>query len=310
MTERPRRSRSRSTSAVRATRRPSPRSPRRARNSPARSTERRRPMTAPSSRYAWTFGDTATGSGATTSHTYADPGTYPITLTVTDNLGATDDVSASVTVPEQSGSGRLPCIGGRQRSGANASVVVPAAVQPGDQLLFFVTANVDTTATTPAGWTLLGSQQDGGPDMRSWVFTRTAVAGTAGSTVTSTLGNWRRRSRVGCSSPTRKRQCPRSSHRRCQPRSSTGLASPPVARCGQRLVRRQPLERQDGGRHRLDVARLGHVSAPPMWAVARVGSPRPWATRVASAGTWPGATATTAAAGTKGIAWSVVVPPA
>lgn len=44
--------------------------------------------------YDWTFGDGSTGSGATTSHRYAEAGTYPVTLTVTDNDGA----SASSTV--------------------------------------------------------------------------------------------------------------------------------------------------------------------------------------------------------------------
>lgn len=37
--------------------------------------------------YSWTFGDGAVGSGPTASHSYGTPGTYPITLTVTDNQG-------------------------------------------------------------------------------------------------------------------------------------------------------------------------------------------------------------------------------
>ncbi|MGY1750350.1 PKD domain-containing protein, partial [Modestobacter sp. SYSU DS0511] len=35
--------------------------------------------------WAWEFGDGATGSGATASHTYAAAGSYPVTLTVTDD---------------------------------------------------------------------------------------------------------------------------------------------------------------------------------------------------------------------------------
>ncbi|WP_180359817.1 PKD domain-containing protein, partial [Miniimonas arenae] len=48
--------------------------------------------------YAWAFGDGATATGATTSHTYAAAGTYPMVLTVTDSRGATNQVSVPVTV--------------------------------------------------------------------------------------------------------------------------------------------------------------------------------------------------------------------
>lgn len=49
--------------------------------------------------YAWDWGDnTAAGSGKTASHDYAAAGTYTITLTVTDDGGATDTVKHDVTV--------------------------------------------------------------------------------------------------------------------------------------------------------------------------------------------------------------------
>ena len=48
--------------------------------------------------WAWDFGDGNTGSGATTSHTYATPGEYVVTLTVTDNHGRTGQASATITV--------------------------------------------------------------------------------------------------------------------------------------------------------------------------------------------------------------------
>jgi PKD repeat protein len=51
-------------------------------------------------RYRWNFGDNSatTGSVATTSHEFQAAGTYTVTLTVTDNLGAVGSTTRSVTV--------------------------------------------------------------------------------------------------------------------------------------------------------------------------------------------------------------------
>ncbi len=48
-------------------------------------------------RYAWNFGDGTMGDGTPVGHTYAAPGTYAVTLSVTDNLGATGTRTQTVT---------------------------------------------------------------------------------------------------------------------------------------------------------------------------------------------------------------------
>src|SRR2546422_135578 len=50
------------------------------------------------SAYSWTFGDGGTSTAQNPSHTYATGGTYTAALTVTDNLGATNSTSKSITV--------------------------------------------------------------------------------------------------------------------------------------------------------------------------------------------------------------------
>jgi hypothetical protein len=48
--------------------------------------------------WAWSFGDGATSSGRSPSHTYGEAGTYSVKLTVTSSGGVTDSVTRSVTV--------------------------------------------------------------------------------------------------------------------------------------------------------------------------------------------------------------------
>ncbi|HEX6973973.1 MAG TPA: PKD domain-containing protein, partial [Vicinamibacterales bacterium] len=48
--------------------------------------------------YAWTFGDGGTATGASATHTYQEPGTFSVELTVRDSEGATSSASTTVTV--------------------------------------------------------------------------------------------------------------------------------------------------------------------------------------------------------------------
>ncbi|MET4780339.1 PKD domain-containing protein [Glaciihabitans sp. UYNi722] len=59
------------------------------------------------SSYAWNFGDSQVGTGATVSHTYTAAGSYSVSLTVTDNMGATAVISRPVTVNAAPAAGTL-----------------------------------------------------------------------------------------------------------------------------------------------------------------------------------------------------------
>jgi PKD repeat protein len=48
--------------------------------------------------YEWDFGDGSTGIGMTTTHTYFQPGTYTVILTVKDSAGNTSKDTLTVTV--------------------------------------------------------------------------------------------------------------------------------------------------------------------------------------------------------------------
>jgi len=58
--------------------------------------------------YLWDFGDRTTGFGKTAQHTYTGVGVYPVTLTVTDNEGATDSAQYTLEILSWSEGGHFP----------------------------------------------------------------------------------------------------------------------------------------------------------------------------------------------------------
>ena len=57
-------------------------------------------------RYEWDFGDGTTGTGRTVTHSFESTGDYTVSLTVTDDAGATDTVAKSITVRTGGGDGQ------------------------------------------------------------------------------------------------------------------------------------------------------------------------------------------------------------
>ncbi len=132
---------------------------------------------------SWTFGDGGTSSAANPSHTFTSPGTYEVNLTVTDDDGATDTATKSLTVNNQG----VAFVGTDSSNGNRtvASVQVPSSVQAGDLLVLSFTVNNSTaTVTPPSGWTEERTVDD--RDTRGFLWTRAATGPDAGSTVTVT----------------------------------------------------------------------------------------------------------------------------
>ncbi len=143
--------------------------------------------------YTWDFGDAGTGTGVSTTHTYGADGTYPVSLTVTDNGGLSSTTVNDVTAQMPPPPAEQVSFVGAASAMANASTVtatIPAATQAGDLIVVNVTQNANTTTSAPtgSGWTMLGAQAIGAGDLRSTTWYKLAAAGDAATPAGVTFG--------------------------------------------------------------------------------------------------------------------------
>ncbi len=108
--------------------------------------------------YAWSFGDGTTGVGATPTHTYATGGVFQVSLTVTDNLGATSTPTVHPANPTAAEVSTLASdsfnrtvsggLGTADQGGAWTAVGSAAnlSVAPGAASFRIATAGTDATA--------------------------------------------------------------------------------------------------------------------------------------------------------------------
>lgn len=125
--------------------------------------------------YTWDFGDGATAAGQSPTHTFTTADTFAVHLTVVDNRG--DDASSTQQVAVAPIASSVAFRTSDAYSGGQKAThtwAVPAAVNPGDTMLLFVTGSTSAVASTPTGWTNVSDVLD--TDTRTYLFSKTADA--------------------------------------------------------------------------------------------------------------------------------------
>ena len=127
--------------------------------------------------WLWNFGDGSTGSGEIVQHAYRNPGTFPVTLTVIDSIGASNSTTQNVTI----GQGALP-----------TAVILTSPTNP----VLNQSVNFNATTSRPApGRTIRSYEWDFGDGSRGSGATTTHAYTTTGTftvvlTVTDDVGRF------------------------------------------------------------------------------------------------------------------------
>lgn len=128
------------------------------------------------SSYNWSFGDGASAINQNPSHTYGSPGTYTVTLTVTDNDGLTDSTSQQITVTETVNT-VTETFSGRLRGGQNATQTITVSGGAIDlSLTWQNNHNLNITLIGPSGSTVATATTNSKPE--TLIYDTGGTAGT------------------------------------------------------------------------------------------------------------------------------------